>query len=647
MAPRFSSVLVANRGEIARRVIRSARRLGYRTVAVYSEADADSLHVEEADRAVPIGPARAAESYLDIPRLIAAAQLAGADAVHPGYGFLAENAEFAEACAAAGLTFIGPPPEAIRLMGNKRLAKRRMLEAGVPCVPGYDEAEQSDAALIAAAGRLGLPIMVKSAAGGGGRGMRLVRDAAELPAAIAAARAEAEAAFGSGELILERALFGARHVEVQVFADSHGNVIHLGERDCSAQRRHQKVFEETPSPAVTPALREALGKAATDAARAIAYVGAGTVEFLLSDAGEIHFIEMNTRLQVEHPVTEMVTGLDLVALQLEIAAGGKLPIAQQDVRLTGHAIEARLCAEDPVTWHGTTGRVARWEAPEGEGIRVDGLLAEGIEIGSHYDSLLAKVIAHGADREEARRRLERALERCLLLGVTSNKPFLLKVLRHPAFAEGVTTDFIERHLVRGEARLDPTMAALAAVLLGTPAAGTAWSSAGAPEWSANLVWRGETLRLSVRAEADGWHVTAKDWTETIHPLGWREGRLAFLHRGRRETLGFHRAEDQLWLDWDGRAEVFEIARAATAQDGRGADSAPGMIAAPVSGTVTDISITIGDVVEAGQALLVVEAMKVRNHVASDIAGRVRAVHAERGLQVRREQILVELEPNEA
>jgi geranyl-CoA carboxylase alpha subunit len=647
MAASFSSVLVANRGEIARRVIRSARRLGYRTVAVYSEADAASLHVEEADRAVPIGPARAAESYLDIQRLIAAAHLTGADAVHPGYGFLAENAEFAEACAEAGLVFIGPPSEAIRLMGNKRLAKRRMLEAGVPCVPGYGDAEQGDAALLAAGKRLGLPIMVKAAAGGGGRGMRLVRSEAELPTAIAAARAEAEAAFGSGELILERALFGARHVEVQIFADSHGNVIHLGERDCSAQRRHQKVFEETPSPAVTPALREALGKAATDAARAIAYVGAGTVEFLLSEGGDIHFIEMNTRLQVEHPVTEMVTGLDLVALQLEIAAGKTLPIAQEDVRLTGHAIEARLCAEDPVTWHGTTGRVARWKAPEGEGIRVDGLLAEGIEIGSHYDSLLAKVIAHGADREEARRRLERALERCLLLGVTSNKPFLLEVLRHPAFAEGVTTDFIERHLARGEARLDPVLAALAATLLGAPAAGAAWSNSGAPEWSAQLLWRDESLRVSVRVEGADWRITTKDWIETIRPLAWHEGSLAFLHRGRRETVRFHRADSQLWLDWDGRAEVLGIRRAVTAQDGRAAESAPGMVTAPVSGTVTDISVAVGDLVEAGQALLVVEAMKVRNHVTSGIPGRVRAVHTERGHQVRREQILVELEPNNA
>jgi geranyl-CoA carboxylase alpha subunit len=647
-APPFSTVLVANRGEIARRIIRAARCLGYRSVAVYSEADAHSPHVDEADCAVPIGPASPAASYLDIPRLIAAARLAGADAVHPGYGFLAESAEFAEACTGAGLTFIGPPAAAIRLMGNKRLAKLRMQDASVPCVPGYDGADQSEAALLEAATRIGMPIMVKAAAGGGGRGMRLVQHVGELPSALRAARAEALAAFGNGELILERALSSARHVEVQVLADRHGNVVHLGERDCSAQRRHQKVIEETPSPAVTPEIREALGRAAVDAARAIDYVGAGTVEFLLSDAGGIHFIEMNTRLQVEHPVTEMVTGLDLVALQLDIAAGKPLPFRQRDVRMTGHAIEARLCAEDPVTLLGTTGRVERWCPPTGEGIRVDGMLEDGVEIGSHYDSLLAKIIAHGSDRDEARRRLERALERCLLLGVTSNKAFLLDVLRHPAFATGVTTDFIERHLARREPALDPAMAALASVVLGAPRGAAAWSSSGELGWEARLAWRGEALRLAVQLAGSACSVNGPGWEEVITPVAWRDGSLTFLRLGRRETARFWIGHDELWLDWDGRCETFSVHRAAGGLvDAPPASGDNGNLAAPVSGTVTEIFVGVGDVVEPGQSLLVVEAMKVRHQVASAAAGRVQAVHAECGGQVRRDQLLIELELHHA
>jgi geranyl-CoA carboxylase alpha subunit len=378
----FSKILIANRGEIACRIIRSCRARGLRTVAVVSEADRHALHARLADEAYEIGAAPPRESYLNIERLIAAAKATGAQAVHPGYGFLSENAAFAEACAQAGLVFIGPPAEAIRLMGNKAEAKRRMREAGVPCIPGYDGTDQSDATLIREAEKIGLPLMIKAAAGGGGRGMRRVADLKELPAALASARSEAQSAFGSGELILEYALTAPRHVEVQVFADTQGNVIHLGERDCSIQRRHQKVIEEAPSPAVFTELRARMGEAAVRAAKAIGYVGAGTIEFLLGSEGDFVFMEMNTRLQVEHPVTELTTGLDLVDLQLRVAAGEPLPLAQADVHLNGPAIEARLYAENPdAGFLPQTGTLLRWNAPAN--VRVDAGVDSGTEITSH------------------------------------------------------------------------------------------------------------------------------------------------------------------------------------------------------------------------------------------------------------------------
>ncbi len=400
----FDKILIANRGEIALRVMRTARALGYRTVAVYSAADAGAPHVVAADQAVAIGPAPAAQSYLSIERVLGAARLTGAGAVHPGYGFLAENADFAAACSEAGLTFIGPPPEAIRLMGNKRLSKLKLGQAGIECIPGYHGKAQSDKRLTAEAAALGTPLMVKAAAGGGGRGLRLVREPGELPRALKAARSEARNAFGSDELILEKALEEARHIEIQVFADGHGNALHLGERDCSVQRRHQKVIEEAPSPALTPELRRRMGEAAVAVVRAIDYLGAGTVEFLLTPEGDFYFLEMNTRLQVEHPVTELVTGLDLVAWQLKIAAGEPLPLRQDQVRLEGHAIEARLYAEDPERgFLPQSGRVLAWEPAAGAGIRVDHGLATGLEVSPYSDPLLAKIVAYGENREAARR----------------------------------------------------------------------------------------------------------------------------------------------------------------------------------------------------------------------------------------------------
>src|SRR5579864_4418932 len=400
----FFKILVANRGEIALRIMRTARWLGYGVVAVYSDADRDALHVREADEAVRIGEALPAQSYLNIGAIIAAAKSSGADAVHPGYGFLAENEDFAQACREAGLVFIGPSPDAIRAMGNKAGAKEIMQKAGVPCVPGYQGADQGDAVMSAEADKIGFPVMIKAVAGGGGRGMRLVADAGSFADALRSARSEAKAAFGDGTVIIERAIENPRHIEIQVFGDRHGNAIHLGERDCSVQRRHQKLIEEAPSPAVTPELRAKMGEVAVAAVKALRYEGAGTLEFLLDASGEFYFMEMNTRLQVEHPVTEAITGLDLVELQLRVAAGEPLGLAQDDITFSGHAIEVRLCSEDPVRdFMPQSGRMALWQMPET--IRVEHALLSGSGIPPFYDSMIAKLIAVGLSREEARSRL--------------------------------------------------------------------------------------------------------------------------------------------------------------------------------------------------------------------------------------------------
>ncbi|HEX5650833.1 MAG TPA: biotin carboxylase N-terminal domain-containing protein, partial [Steroidobacteraceae bacterium] len=435
-------VLVANRGEIVVRIARTARRLGIATVAIHSDADRDAPHVRACDDALGIGGFAATESYLRIDRILEAAHIAHADAIHPGYGFLAENPEFAAAVEAAGLTFIGPPPAAIAAMGDKARARRRMAAAGIRVLPGYDGEAQDEATLRQHAARVGFPVMVKAAAGGGGRGMRLVHAEPELAAALRAATSEARKAFGDGRLILERALVEPRHVEIQVLADRHGHVIHLGERDCSVQRRFQKVVEEAPSPAVDAALRERMGAAAVAVARAIGYFGAGTVEFLLDRDGTYYFMEMNTRLQVEHPVTECITGLDLVELQFRVARGEPLPLQQDDVTLRGHAIEVRLCAESPADdFMPGSGPVVDWHVPPG--VRCDHALAPGSTVTAWYDSMVAKLIAHAPTRAECVERLADALDHTVLLGLPSNRAFLARVLRHEAFVTGrdVSTAF--------------------------------------------------------------------------------------------------------------------------------------------------------------------------------------------------------------
>ena len=477
----FNKVLVANRGEIACRVIRTAKDMGYRTVAVYSEADAGAPHVDMADQAVCIGPAQVGESYLRIENIIAAAKTAGASAVHPGYGFLSENADFATACKQAGITLVGPPPEAVALMGSKRQSKIAMEAAGVPCIPGYQGEQQDDATLIVEAQRIGFPLMVKASAGGGGRGMRLVTDDSNLAEQIKSARSEATNAFGSGELILERAIMEPRHIEIQVFADQHGNVVYLGERDCSIQRRHQKVVEEAPSPAVDEELRQRMGAAAVLAARSCNYEGAGTVEFLLDTDGNFYFLEMNTRLQVEHPVTELITGTDLVAWQLDVAAGKPLPLTQEEITLTGHAMEVRLYAENPSqNFMPQTGHIQQWLPASGTGVRIDDGIRSGQEVTSYYDPMLAKIIAYGKDRDEARRRLIRAVEDSLLTGVHTNKNWLAAILKHENFAAGdSTTAFLSDF--GDDANLQPTAPALAiqglaALLLRNSLASSNWRS---------------------------------------------------------------------------------------------------------------------------------------------------------------------------
>jgi 3-methylcrotonyl-CoA carboxylase alpha subunit len=489
----FAKVLIANRGEIAVRVARTCRVMGIPTVAVYSEADRGALHAREADEAVLIGPAAAAHSYLDIDALLAAGKRTGADAVHPGYGFLSQNPDFAEAVVRAGLAFIGPPPAVHRAMGDKQAARRRMAAAGVPVVPGYDGDDQSDGALLAAAREVGWPVILKPSRGGGGKGMHVVRSAEDFPSALAASRREARAAFGDDRMVLERYLEKPRHVEVQVLGDTHGHLVHLLERECSIQRRHQKIVEETPSPALTPERRAALCAAGLAAARAAAYVNAGTVEFLLAPDGAFYFLEVNTRLQVEHPVTEAITGLDLVRLQIEIAAGKPLPLGQEEVRAQGHALECRLYAEDPDhDDRPAPGRVLHYSAPEGPGMRFDSGVAAGSEVTVHYDPMLAKLVTWGRDRDEAVQRMRAGLRRTVVLGVATNLARLQAIVDHPAFRAGALhTGFIEEHLAGLAPLPGPPAEAVAAAHAALQLSRTAPASpeASSDPWETTGPWR--------------------------------------------------------------------------------------------------------------------------------------------------------------
>jgi acetyl-CoA/propionyl-CoA carboxylase biotin carboxyl carrier protein len=638
----FDTVLVANRGEIAVRVIRTLRSMGVRSVAVFSDADADARHVREADTAVRIGPAPAAESYLSVERLLEAARRTGAQAVHPGYGFLAENAGFARACEEAGLVFIGPPADAIALMGDKIRAKETVQAAGVPVVPGSSGSGLSDEELAEAAREIGMPVLLKPSAGGGGKGMRLVRDAAALADEIAAARREARASFGDDTLLVERWIDRPRHIEIQVLADGHGNVVHLGERECSLQRRHQKIIEEAPSVLLDEATRAAMGEAAAQAARSCGYRGAGTVEFIVpgGDPSQYYFMEMNTRLQVEHPVTELITGLDLVEWQLRVAAGEPLGFSQDDVRLTGHAVEARLCAEDPARgFLPSGGTVLRLREPQGDGVRTDSGLSEGTEVGSLYDPMLSKVIAYGPDRATALRKLRAALAETVTLGVQTNAGFLRRLLAHPAVVSGdLDTGLVERvvdELVPADVPEEVYEAAAAVRLEALRPSGEGWID----PFSVPSGWRmGGTpkpvsfpLRVTEPVEYTprGTHTVTEDT-------------VAVTLDGVRHT--FHRAAD--WLGRDGDAwhvrDHDPVAASLTRAAHGGADS----LTAPMPGTVTVVKVAVGDEVTEGQSLLVVEAMKMEHVISAPHAGTVAELDVTPGTTVAMDQVLAVITPRE-
>ncbi|MDR7308328.1 biotin carboxylase N-terminal domain-containing protein [Rhodoferax saidenbachensis] len=649
----FSKILIANRGEIACRVIRTARKLGYATVAVYSDVDRDAPHVALADEAVYIGPSPAAQSYLKIDAILDAARKTGADALHPGYGFLSENAAFAQACADAGVVFIGPPASAITAMGDKALAKRRMLEAGVPCAPGYLGGDQSDVALTAEAKKLGYPLLVKAVAGGGGRGMRLVRSDAELQQGIDGARREATSAFGDGTLMLERLIDNGRHIEIQVFADAHGNAVYLGERDCTAQRRRQKVIEEAPSPVVSPAMRAAMGQDAVAAALAVGYRGAGTVEFIVDDKRNHYFLEMNTRLQVEHPVTECVTGYDLVEWQLQVAAGDVLPARQEDITLTGHAIEARLYVEDPYTGFAPqTGTVAWWQPERAlyDGVRIDDGIRQGSVISSFYDPMVAKIIVHGRDRDDAIRRLRAALANTPLLGLKNNGRFLSDLVDHPAFRKAeMTTTLIDQWLEQGEPLLQAPMASDAAWTVAAVASAMQHGKDPAEGWRANSVaaygfqlQTGDMVR-AVRVLPDrqgAVAVTMDGHTTFARVLQFAEGVLRLEITGVAQTAIAVFVGADLHLAHAGHCHVFtEVSAFPNADALKDASRAR----SPVAGKVTQVLVVPGDEVQEGQQLVCVEAMKMEMWLCAENAGTVKAVHAKAGDQVESGALLVELE----
>jgi geranyl-CoA carboxylase alpha subunit len=646
----FRKILIANRGEIALRIMRTARRLGYGVVAVYSDADRDALHVREADEAVRIGEALPAQSYLNIGAIIAAAKSSGADAVHPGYGFLAENEDFAQACHDAGLVFIGPSPEAIKAMGNKAGAKEIMQAAGVPCVPGYQGVDQSETVMLAEAQRIGFPVMIKAVAGGGGRGMRLVADATAFLDALRSARSEAQSAFGSATVILERAIIDPRHIEIQVFGDAFGNAIHLGERDCSVQRRHQKLIEEAPSPKVTPELRARMGTVAVNAIKSIGYQGAGTLEFLLDQKGEFHFMEMNTRLQVEHPVTEAITGLDLVELQLRVASGEPLGLRQENIQFFGHAIEVRLCSEDAAhDFMPQSGRMAVWQMPDG--LRVEHALRSGSEIPPFYDSMIAKLISHGATRDEARRRLVHGIEQTAAFGVTTNQAFLSACLRHAEFAAGrATTAFIGQNRAdllapRKAARSDAAFAAL--LLYATDPFAPPWQSgrslAATFPRPARVELDDALYDIEIMVERDGGYAARLDGTEyrfEIDELG-REA-IRFRSDGLSGSARFFREGDRLYILRQGiTVSVRDVTMSAPAAVG--ASSSDGRIRAAMNGRVVAVLVKEGEPIAAGQPVITREAMKMEHVHSAPISGTISVVQVIEGDQVMTGRIMVEIE----
>jgi 3-methylcrotonyl-CoA carboxylase alpha subunit len=677
----IETLLIANRGEIAMRVLRTCRAMGIRAVAVYSDADADSPVVHEADVAVRLGPPAPAESYLDVEHLLAIAQGNGVDAIHPGYGFLSENPAFSAACAERGIRFVGPSAEVIRAMGDKAEAKHRMMAAGVPIVPGYSGDAQDGETLRREALDVGFPLMLKAVAGGGGRGIRLVEQADKLDAALESAQREAAGAFGDNRIMIERYLTRPRHVEVQVMADAHGNVIHLNERECSVQRRHQKVVEETPSPALTPEMRAAMGRDAVKAAEAIGYLGAGTVEFLLDDAGNYYFLEMNTRLQVEHPITEMTTGLDLVRMQIEIAEGKPLTIRQEDVPVTGHAIECRLNAENPAKrFLPSVGRLDALTFPTGEGLRVDTGFRSGSAISPYYDSLLAKLVAWGSDRDEALRRMRRMLARSRVTGIVTNLSFLQAVLAHPEFVSGdycttlveqnlkalTASEFSEtfRHEVLLAAAAVDAHLARTGVLRPAPRSDNGQGAQSASPWSRSSYWSTDTqLRTPMRRryEGVGEPVEAQIVLRPEDPaghtmqvtLGDHEREVLHVHVGPGEGL-LDLGEVRLPFRWDAGGEVrwltlrerhIQLRSSIPEAVAVGVDAAlaANQLLAPLPGKVIKVAVASGASVKSGDLLMIVEAMKMEHQITAPYAGKVTALHFKEGDPVNKDQQLLDLE----
>ena len=648
-------IIVANRGEIALRVMRTCRAMGISTVAVYSDVDARAPHVRLADEAVHIGPAPSRESYLNIERIIDAAKRTGAQAIHPGYGFLSENADFAEACETVGLTFIGPTADAIRKMGLKSTARRIMSEAGVPVVPGYDGDDQALETLRERAREIGLPVLIKASAGGGGKGMRVVRDAGELPDAIEASRREAEKSFRDGALLVEKYIENARHIEVQILGDHYGNLVHLFERECSIQRRHQKIIEESPSPALNPELRERICGTALAAGRAIGYSNAGTVEFILAPSGDFYFIEVNTRLQVEHPVTEMTTGLDLVKLQIEIAEGKPLMLAQEDVKQTGYAIEARLYAEDPANhFLPATGRIYEWNPPTTvDGVRIDSGVEAKTEIGIHYDPLLAKLIARGADRETALRKLVSSLKNLTALGVQTNREFLIRALEHSNVRRGqYHTGFIDEHLdelIEKDAREDLLFAAVIALYLHKQEEARATILPSVPPNYRNNPFRNPSIKLQVSGDAfeitwkiageDTFIVSCGDWQASVQLVSFENGSVRVAIDGIQRLFRIAQAGEQLFVQSASTSQVVtRLPRYPRAQVASEHESA----FAPMPGQVLRILVEVGQQISAGDALVILEAMKMEQTLRASADGVVEAVLVKQGDVVAPGDTLVEI-----
>ena len=639
----FNSILIANRGEIACRIIATARRLGIRTIAVYSEADADSRHVELADEAYPIGPAPARESYLVGSRILDVARRAGAQAIHPGYGFLSENADFADACAAAGVVFIGPPASAIRAMGSKSAAKALMESSGVPLVPGYHGGDQSVATLKAAADQIGYPVLIKASAGGGGKGMRIVEDAAGFDSALDLAQGEARSSFGDDQVLIERYLTHPRHIEIQVFGDTHGNMVSLFERDCSIQRRHQKVLEEAPAPGLSPERRSAMGEAGCAAARAVGYVGAGTVEFIVENDA-FYFMEMNTRLQVEHPVTEMITGQDLVEWQLRVASGERLPLLQDDLSINGHAIEARLYAEDPARdFLPSIGTLQHFGTPkQGPHVRIDTGVRSGDALSMHYDPMIAKLIVWDRDRPSALQRLALALDECAVVGIRSNVGFLRAIATHPAFAAAeLETGFIAKHpdLLAGPG--GPTSRTLLAAAVRAVMADVRPASPGDPfsPWDTVSAWRlgggghrtvflrdvAETIAVrAVFLSSGRVRLDLPDGPAEIGPSRPSDTDATIWIDGVKSTLQVIRHGDDITVITGGRSHTLQIIdplspKGATADAG-------GQLTAPMPARIISVNVEAGQAVERGEALIVLEAMKTQMRVTAPADGIVTAVH---------------------